>query len=183
MMEEAKSTVDILRRRIEELDSEIASKIKNRFDIVKKVKEYKEHTASMVLDPYREATLFSIIEVHSELEKSYIHNFWKEIFSYSKEIQGFICYIVEDTLCTRALVKMLLGASTKIEKYSKEKKLSNKNALFIQSGADILEFFQEKDFVKCVEYTIFYGEERNKENYSLYIKKECKECLLYSVYI
>lgn len=79
-----------LRGKIEEIDLQITTLLKERFKVVKKIGDFKDQNKSNIRDLQREKALLAKLLQSHELkknEKIYIEKIFKSIFEKSCEIQ------------------------------------------------------------------------------------------------
>lgn len=79
-----------LRGKIEKIDLQITTLLKERFEVVKKIGDFKEQNKSNIRDLQREKALLAKLLQSHELkknEKIYIEKIFKSIFENSCEIQ------------------------------------------------------------------------------------------------
>ena len=70
-----------LRKKIDQIDSEIAKYLRKRLETIEKIRKFKKNSSLDIRDPKRET------EIISKLETNYEKNIFKEILKQSRNVQ------------------------------------------------------------------------------------------------
>lgn len=95
-----------LRDVVQSIDAKIASLLLERTEIIQHVKKLKQTHSMPIFFPEHEKSL--LLE-----QKKIYHAIWREIFSLSKQEQGFVCYVFSQLHVL--LAKYCLGCSTNVQ--------------------------------------------------------------------
>ena len=79
--------MDNYRKKIDAIDKNIVKLLLKRFDLAKRIGNYKRKNKIKIIDKKRELQVIKNIKTQSKLHQKFMINIFKNIINYSKKIQ------------------------------------------------------------------------------------------------